>query len=107
MAEPQLFLIARNMPQSSHDPAHTMERIERALLLLAYLIERDGDDYLPLYEKLENHLMELHSREGTKDRARRLLQSYSRAGQGNAICSKNLSLSSSGGPLPYLGLPVR
>jgi hypothetical protein len=77
------------------------------LLLLAYLIERDGDDYIPLYEKLENHLLELRSREGTKDRAHRFLHSYSRAGQGSAIRSKNLSLSSSVGPLPYLGLPVR
>lgn len=82
-------------------------RIERALLLLAYLIERDGDDYLPLYEKLENHLTELQAREGTKDRARRLLESYSRAGQANAIRSKNLCLSSSAGPLPYLDLPER
>ena len=84
-----------------------IERIERALLLLAYLIERDGDVYVPLYEKLEKDLVELTSREGTKDRARRLLESYSRSGHVKAISSKNLSLSSSDGPLPYLGLPVR
>jgi hypothetical protein len=77
------------------------------LLLLAYLIERDGDDFLPLYEKIEKHLVDLQRREGTKDRARRLLHSYSRSGQGNEIRSKNLSLSSSVGPLPYLGLPDR
>ncbi len=82
-------------------------RIERALLLLAYLIERDGDEYLVLYEKLESHLVELRSREGAKDRARRLIEAYSRAVHGNAIRSKNLSLSSSVGPVPYLGLPER
>jgi hypothetical protein len=95
------------MHQPSNISACNIERLERALLLLAYLIERDGDDYLPLYEKLENHLKELQSCEGTKDRARRLLHFYSRTGQGNAIRSKNLSLSSSVGPLPYLGLPDR
>jgi hypothetical protein len=95
------------MHQPTNISACNIERLERALLLLAYLIERGGDDYLPLYEKLENHLKELQSCEGTKDRARRLLHSYSRTGQGNAIRSKNLSLSSSVGPLPYLGLPDR
>jgi hypothetical protein len=95
------------MRHPTYEPVSTMERLERALLLLAYLIERDGDDYLPLYEKLENHLKELRSCEGTKDRARRLLHSYSRTGQGNEIRSKNFSLSSSVGPLPYLGLPDR
>ena len=77
------------------------------MLLLAYLIERDGDEYLPLYEKFESDLFELRSREGAKDRARRLLESYSRAGHTNAVLSRNLSLSSSAGPLPYLGLPER
>lgn len=85
----------------------TIDRVERALLLLAYIIERDGDAYLPLYEKLETYLFDLRSRAGAKERARQLLEAYSRAGTGNAISSKNLRLSSSGGPSPYLGLPVR
>ena len=92
------------MQEAAHHQNMIM-RIERALLLLAYLIERDGDDYLPLYEKLESHLAELQAREGTKDRARRLLESYSRAGHAKAISSKNLSFNSNAGPLPYLGLP--
>ncbi len=88
-------------------PLRGLARAERALLMLACLVERDGDDYLPLYEKLEAHLLELRSREGAKDRARRLLDAYSRAGQGNAVFSKNLSFNSSDGPFPYLGLPER
>ena len=84
-----------------------VERIERALILLAYFIELDGDVHVPLFEKFESELNELRSREGAKDRARRLLESYSRSGTANAICSKNSNLRSNAGPEPYLGLPVR
>jgi hypothetical protein len=51
--------------------------------------------------------MEPRSQAGTKGRARSLLKSYFHAEQGNAIRSKNLSLRSNEGPLPYLGLPDR
>lgn len=94
------------MDQQAAKSAELIGRIERALVLLAVLIERDGDAYVPLYEKLELDLNELRAREGTKDRARCLLESYSVSGQGNAICSKNLSFRSSAGPFPYLTLPV-
>jgi hypothetical protein len=78
----------------------TIERIERALLLLAMFIELDGDVHLPMYEKFEAELEGLKKKEDTKERARRLLCSYSRSGDLKAICSRNLSLSSSDGPLP-------
>jgi hypothetical protein len=81
-----------------------IERIERALVLLAYFIQRDGDVHIAMYEKFETELDELRRREGTKDRARRLLASYSRSGDVKAIPVKTLNLSSSDGPLPYLGL---
>ncbi|MFL9827726.1 hypothetical protein [Rhodoplanes sp. SY1] len=84
-----------------------IERMERALLLLAYFIEIDGDVHVPMYEKFEAELDELRRKEDVKERARRLLAAYSREGGVKAIDNKNLSLSSSGGPLPYLGLPVR
>ncbi|MDX6610697.1 MAG: hypothetical protein QOF85_2625 [Solirubrobacterales bacterium] len=95
------------MMTSTKIKAHSIEEVEGTLLLLAYLIERDGDGYLPLYEKIETHLLELQRQEATRDRARRLLHSYSRSGHGNEIRSKNFSLSSKVGPLPYLGLPDR
>ena len=79
-------------------------RLERALLVLAAFIEVDGDVHVPMFEKFETELAELKRRETTKDRARHLLESYSRAGEVKAICDKNLSLSSSDGPFPYLGL---
>ena len=81
-------------------PIQLVERVERALILLAYFIELDGDAHLLLFEKFEAELKGLRSREGTKDRARRLLESYSRAGEVKAIASKNFTLSSSDGPLP-------
>lgn len=79
-------------------------RIERALVLLAYLIELDGDIHIPLYEKLETELEALLRTEDTKSCARQRLAGYSRSGGLNAIRCNTLSLSSSEGPLPYFGL---
>lgn len=80
-------------------------RLERALLVLAYFIELDGDAHLALFERLEGELRDLQRRETTKARARRLLDDYSNlAGDANAMRSRYLALSSSDGPRPYLGL---
>ncbi len=79
-----------------------IERAERALLVLAFLIERDGDVHLPLYESLERNLEELKKKEDTKSRARKRLLAYTREGGLKAICSNTLSLSDSVGPSPYL-----
>lgn len=84
-----------------------IQRIERALLYLAYLIELDGDVHLPMFEKFEAELAELRRAEDARSRARRLLDTYTRDGGVKAIDCKNLSLRSNGGPLPYLTLPVR
>lgn len=79
-------------------------RIERALVLLAYFIELDGDVHVPMYEKFEAELAALKVTADVKVRASQRLARYMRSGEGRAILSKNLSLSSSDGPLPYLGL---
>lgn len=81
-----------------------IERMERALVLLAYFIELDGDVHVPMYEKFEAELEELKKKEDSKDRARQLLLAYKPSGERKAIISKNLSFNSSEGPLPYLGL---
>jgi hypothetical protein len=81
-----------------------IERIERALLLLAYLIELDGDVHVPMYEKFESELAELKAVADVKARASRRLAAYRESGTRKAICAKNLSFNSSEGPLPYLGL---
>jgi hypothetical protein len=63
----------------------TIERMERALVVLAYFIELDGDVHVPMYEKFEAELRDLKRKEDTKARARRLLLSYSEAGALKAI----------------------
>jgi hypothetical protein len=57
-----------------------IERIERALVVLAYFIELDGDVHVPMFERFEAELEELRQKESARDRARRLLASYSREG---------------------------
>lgn len=74
------------------------------MLVLAYFVEQDGDVHLPMFEKLEAALSDVKHRQTTRERANQLLSFYSRTGETKAICSKNLSLSSSEGPFPYLGL---
>jgi hypothetical protein len=55
--------------------AVTVERLERGLAVLAYLISRDGPVCAPLYEKLERELEALRNSEDTVSRAKRLLES--------------------------------
>ena len=57
-------------------PPSLLERVERALVLLAHFIELDGDVHVPMYERLEAELLELRRRETTKERARRLLLNH-------------------------------
>ena len=65
-------------------PPPMIERIERALVLLPWFIELDGDVHLPMYEKFDAELLELKSREA-RERARRRLMAYSDAGALRAI----------------------
>jgi hypothetical protein len=46
-----------------------IERMERALVLLAYFIELDGDVHVPMYEKFEAELRDLKRKEDTRARA--------------------------------------
>jgi len=54
----------------------TVERLERALVLLAYFIELDGDVHLPMYEKFESELAELKTKEAIKYRSLKRFESY-------------------------------
>jgi hypothetical protein len=92
------------MSKPDREQLSTIERIERALVLLAYFIELDGDVHVPMYERFEAELEELKKKEDAKDRARRLLLAYKRSGGQKAIAAKNLTFNSSDGPLPYFGL---
>jgi hypothetical protein len=77
-----------NVTMSTQQQARlsTIERIERALVLLAYFIELDGDVHVAMYEKFEAELGELKRKEHTKVRARKLLLSYANTGGLKAIC---------------------
>lgn len=53
-----------------HMPKETLEkRIERALVILAYVIELDGDVHIPLYESLEADLVEIRRKASVRQRA--------------------------------------
>jgi hypothetical protein len=73
------------MSAEHNEPLPMIERMERALVVLAYFIELDGDIHVPMYEKFEAELKELKARRDTKARARSLLLSYSEAGGLKAI----------------------
>jgi hypothetical protein len=70
------------MTKRADQRAVTIERLERALVLLAYFIELDGDVHLQMYEKFEAELAELKTKEALKDRARKRLESYLNEGGG-------------------------
>jgi hypothetical protein len=65
-----------------HEVPGEAERLERALVLLAYFIELDGDVHLPMYERFEAELTELRTKEALKYRARKRLESYLSEGGG-------------------------
>jgi hypothetical protein len=55
----------------------TIERLERGLALLAYMMSLDGAVYAPLFEKLERELDMMRANENTVVRAKRLLETFS------------------------------
>jgi hypothetical protein len=64
-----------NVPQPCVQLALT-DRLERALLGLAYLIETQGDVHVPMYEEFETKLTELRGNADVRARARKRLQAY-------------------------------
>jgi hypothetical protein len=73
------------MPFDATPQPTMIERVERALVLLAYFIEDEGDKYLPIYEHLERELEKLRANADTRSRARQRLLAYSERGALNAI----------------------
>lgn len=50
----------------------TIDEGERALIVAAQLVDLYGEIYLPLFERLEEGLIELERREAATDRARHI-----------------------------------
>jgi len=67
-------------------------RVERALVLLAYLIEIEGDVPLPMYEQYEAKLAELRGRDDARARARQRLQAYAVQGSASAALIAPMTL---------------
>lgn len=63
----------------------TLERLERALVFTAYLVEKYGDRYASILERLEREFEELRRHENPRARARRILDTYTRDGGEKAI----------------------
>lgn len=54
----------------------TVERLERAVALCAYLVELDGLKRVPLFERLERELAAMRQTVDAVERAKRLLETY-------------------------------
>lgn len=50
------------------------QRVERALIVAAQLVELYGEVYLPIFERLERELAQLQRKSSAVDRARRIAQ---------------------------------
>jgi hypothetical protein len=59
-----------------HREPVTIERLERGLAMMAYLVMLHGPVLAPLFERLERELAAMRSDQGAVDRARKLLESY-------------------------------
>lgn len=58
----------------------TIERLERALALCAYLVVLDGPVAIPWFERIERDLALLKAEQNTIHRAKQLLESYRNRG---------------------------
>ncbi|QOG20829.1 hypothetical protein [Bradyrhizobium sp. SEMIA] len=54
----------------------TIERLERALAMCAYLVVLYGPKVAPIFSRLERELAAMRENEDTVARAKRLLESY-------------------------------
>jgi hypothetical protein len=63
----------------------TIERLERALAVAAYLVVLDGPGVAHTFERLERELATMRSNNDAVGRAKKLLESYAVAGGTKAI----------------------
>lgn len=63
----------------------TLDRVERGLVLLAHVIALDGEVYVPLFDRLEEELQALQRKQDTMNRARQIVENYTRGGGVKAI----------------------
>jgi hypothetical protein len=79
-------LLVDDFPNAPTDRPITAERIERAMVLLAFIITSTGKTkFAPLLERLERDLAEYKAERDPMSRAARILRDYSLDGTGKAI----------------------
>lgn len=81
----------------------TIERLERALALAAYVVVLDGPKAAPLFDRLERELAAARGTQDSVARAHALLEGYRTAGGVKAIADSTSAFSASEGPSPYFG----
>lgn len=69
---------------TQHQPV-TLQRIERGLVVAAYLMELHGPVIAPIFEKLERAAVAMRSSQDAAGRAKQLLDTYRTAGGMKAI----------------------
>jgi hypothetical protein len=79
--------------------SRSSERLERALVLAAYIVLQHGMVYAPYIDRLEKEL-EAARRNDPVERAKRILETYTVDGGRNTIRSSHSRLCSSDGPTP-------
>jgi hypothetical protein len=67
-----------------HEPV-TIERLERVLLAMAYIVTVHGAVFVPLFEQFERELVAMKADQDAVSRAKKLLESYRVAGGVKAI----------------------
>jgi hypothetical protein len=58
------------------DDVVTLDRLERALTLAAYLVSLDGDAAVPIFERLEREYAAARANQDAKERAQQMLQTF-------------------------------
>jgi hypothetical protein len=86
--------VAANDPRGS-----IIERLERALVLVAYIVLRHGPIYAPYIDRLEREL-EIARQNDPKERATRILETYAGEGSPNALRLDRLRSTSKDNPSP-------
>ena len=76
-----------------------VERLERALVLTAYIVLRHGPVYAPYIDRLERELEAARHNDPT-DRAKRILATYAVDGTPSAMRLENLRGPSKNDPTP-------
>jgi hypothetical protein len=66
-----------------------LDRMQRALVTMAYIVIRHGPAYAPILDRLERELVERQSSESPLARAQRLLEAHTLDGGRKAILSNH------------------